>query len=226
MISKLCRASSCVFFAPLCSCVISNSVCGAVVTSFSWWLQRLSVWLHPSPPPPTSPHPPSPRLLPQLPLVWMISPLLKWAGDVGFMRAIYGCVWGGNYSALSTQREAVLWRAEGCFWTSRFREITDHSTDWQATDCMCLGGSCSMGADGFRWSRRPAGCMCADRMASGPQNTVLQCCARIVPYFPSPCSVLNCDPSFVKDVFVWECLCGWVHPQPQFNLSSEGEKNK
>lgn len=116
------------------------------------------------------------------------------------MRAVYGG--GGDYSALSTQREAVLWRAEGCFWTSRFREITEQSSDWQATDCMCLGGSCLMGADGFRWSRRPAGCMCADRMASGPRNAVLQCCALIVLYFSF--AVLGIK---LRSVICQRCFC-------------------
>lgn len=45
--------------------------------------------------------------------------------------------------------EAVLWKAEGCFWTSRFMEITDQRSDWQATDCMGLRESSLMGADGF-----------------------------------------------------------------------------
>lgn len=187
-----------VFFPPLCSCVISNSIWGAVVTSFSWWLQRLSVWLRPLPP----------RLLTlPAPDSYLSSPWSGWLAPCWSEqgRWVYeGSLrrGGGDYSALSTQREAVLWRAEGCFWTSRFREITEQSSDWQATDCMCLGGSCLMGADGFRWSRRPAGCMCADRMASGPRNAVLQCCALIVLYFSF--AVLGIK---LRSVICQRCFC-------------------
>lgn len=44
-----------------------------------------------------------------------------------------------RYAALSSHTGRR--RAEGCFWTSRFMEITDQSPDWQATDCMGLSGS-------------------------------------------------------------------------------------
>lgn len=180
-----------VFFPPLCSW------CGRHLLLL---VTAAALCLAASPSPP-SPYPSSPRLLPQLPLVWMISPLLKWAGTLGLWGQ-FTARGGGDYSALSTQREAVLWRAEGCFWTSRFREITEQSSDWQATDCMCLGGSCLMGADGFRWSRRPAGCMCADRMASGPRNAVLQCCALIVLYFSF--AVLGIK---LRSVICQRCFC-------------------
>lgn len=87
----------------------------------------------------------------------------------------------GDYSAYH-HRDTVLWKAEGCFWTSRYMEITDQSSDWQATDCRSLSGSWLMGADGFWSRRRPAGCVHADCMVSNPTNVTVLC---------SYCFVLN-----------------------------------
>lgn len=149
------------------------------------------VWLLP----PLQPTPVS-QTLTSGPLVALISPPAEGSGGCGFMRAV---LWGTIRSY--HHREAVLWRAEGRFWTTRFMEITDQCSDWQATDCTGLSGSWLMGADGF-WSWCPAGCMYAARMVSGPANAALQYCTLFVLCFSSPSTVGRCDLSFVRDVFV------------------------
>lgn len=118
----------------------------------------------------------------------------------------------GDYSALSSQRSGNV----GCFWTSRFMEITDQSSDWQATDCMCLSGSWSMGADGFRFSWCPAGCMQADCMVSSKCSATVLCSYYCVLFF----TVLHMKLWSVicQRCFYLKCLCGRL--RPQFNLSS------
>lgn len=203
-----------VFFPPLCSW------CGRHLLLL---VTAAALCLAASPSPP-SPYPSSPRLLPQLPLVWMISPLLKWAGTWGLwghftvgggtiqpylhkekpycgeLRAVSGPVDSGRLqSSPLTGRQQIAWALVGPAWWGQ----------------MAFGGAGAL---------QDACVLTAWRQVREMQ------CYSVVPLlfctFPSPCSVLNCDPSFVKDVFVWECLCGWVHPQPQFNLSSEGGEKK
>ncbi len=101
------------------------------------------VWLLPLPFRPPSPYPSSPRLLPQLPWSGWLAPLLKGVGTWVYEGSLWESIQPYHH------REAVLWRAKGCFWTSRFMEITDQSSDWQATDCMSLSESWLMGADGW-----------------------------------------------------------------------------
>lgn len=183
----------------LLSCVISNLICGTVVISSSWRLQRVSVSSLAASPPHSSPVslPFQPQTLTSAPPVGLISPLLKGAG----MWVYEGSLWG---TIQPYHHREVLWEAEGCFWTSRFMEITDQSSDWQATDCMCLSGSWLMGADGFWLTWCPAGCMRADCMVSSPANA-MQYCALIVLYF-SPYETVICRLSklFLSDMPVWE----------------------
>lgn len=204
-------------------CFFPPSVLGAVVTSFSWWLQRLSVWLRPLPP----------RLLTlPAPDSYLSSPWSGWlapcwseqgrwvyegslrrggGGNIqpylhkekpycGELRAVSGPVDSGRLqSSPLTGRQQIACALVGPAWWGQ----------------MAFGGAGAL---------QDACVLTAWRQVREMQ------CYSVVPLlfctFPSPCSVLNCDPSFVKDVFVWECLCGWVHPQPQFNLSSEGWKKK
>jgi len=131
-------------------------ILSTVVISFSWWLRRVSVSClaatsHQST---RVSSPLQPQTLTSDPLVGLISPPTprppRREEACGFM--------GGGCSLWWTiqfyhHREAVLREAEGCFWTGRLMEITDQSSDWQATDCTGLSGSWSMRADGFslRW---------------------------------------------------------------------------
>lgn len=173
----------------------------------------LLVWLLPLPSRPPCPYPPSSRLLPQLPWSGWLAPLLKGAGVWVYEGSLWGTIQPYHH------REAILWKAEGCFWTSRYMEITDQSSDWQATDCMCLSGSRLMGADGFcsRW--RPAGCMRADCMVSNKANAVLQYCALFL-YLLYENVISHLSKMFLS------CLCGRVHEQRQFNLSAEIKETK
>lgn len=110
---------------------------------------------------------------------------------------------GGLFSPYH-HREAVLQKAEGCFWTSRFMEITDQSSDWQATDCMCLSGSWLMEADGFWSSCCPAGCMHADCMVSSPAKAMLQYCCFVLLLTAYESSICHLSEMFLSDTSVWE----------------------
>lgn len=133
---------------------------------------------------------------------------------------VYGSsLWGTIQSY--HHREAVLWKAEGCFWTSRFMEITDQSSDWQATDCMSLSGSWLMGADGFWLSWRIAlqdACMltawCQVQLMHFNSIVLFLFCTftpRCAPYETVTCHL---SKMFFSDVPLWES----AQEKPQFNL--------
>lgn len=155
----------------------------------------------------------------------MISPLLKWAGTWGLWGQFTARGGGTIQPYLHKEKPycGELRAVSGPEDSGRLQ--SSPLTGRQQIACALVGpawwGQMAFGGAG---ALQDACVLTAWRQVREMQ------CYSVVPLlfctFPSPCSVLNCDPSFVKDVFVWECLCGWVHPQPQFNLSSEGGKKK